>query len=575
MNEASSAVQYRRISLVLFSLALLLGAISISRAEVDLGTYGLIHSLSPAYIVALFFLTASFLLTVKFNENGKAFLFLHLVVLVMFLYFVAAFIEATPRFPYVYHAYGNTEYILRNGQVDTSILTYQYWPGQQYLGAAIVEVTGLSPLSLLMGYPIALQLISLPLLYSIMRIVSDNSKVVWIALWLCYVAGWVNQGYYTSPANGYFLFLLIIFMALLWAARKGDKTFSQKTPLLIALVVLFAAIAVGHMLSSLAALSCLVVLYLLFRLKRIFGARGTQSLSVVTPWLLACMIALWLFNPLGGFLSGTPVEVPGGGTVTQNKGTAGGLFDFESNVRSAYESAIGSTFDLGEQHTKVMYVKVSLTAFFCGLPALGFVRQVVRRKVPFNSIVVLGVLLAIWVMPLPLGAYSGEMPSRVLGYSLPFLAFFAAQNMRGRVTPIVLGLFLLVCPVLFVASAYGNEQFDYVSPGEIKGVEFFYEHAPTDARVQSLTKRIWDFKYIERQYWERLDVESIDDAEQNDGNEQDGSCYTLLSERDIEGRSFLYGAVDEEKLQSIAGSPAFGKVYASTGFDLYLKVGMG
>ena len=574
MCKQDQSARYRRASLVLFSVAVILGAVSIYTASLDIGAYGLIHSLSPAYFVALFLLTVSFLVQVRFNEGGTGLIALHLVAMIVFLYFVAAPIEGTPRFPYAYHAYGHTEYIVRNGEVNTAILTYQYWPGQQYLGAMLVNVGGLGPLALLTGYPIALQLISLPLLYSILRTVTEDRKVVWVAIWVYFVAGWVNQAYYTSAAHGYFFFLMVILAALVWAIRQGERRLAQRVPLLVIVVLLSAALVIGHMLSSLAALFCLVVVYVLFKVKGVLRFRGPQSISAVMPGLLVAMIALWLFNPLGGFLSGTPVEVPGGGgtTVTENKGGVGGLFDFESNIRSAYESAISSSFELGEQHTRVMYIKVGLTAFFCSLPILGFLLIVARRRVSLNFLVVLGLLLGVGVIPFVLGGYSGEILSRVLGYGLLFLGLLAAYNAKHRVLSVLLIAFLVVCPVLFVASAYGNEKFDYVSPAEIKGVQFFYEHAPSDATVYSLTKRIWDFKYIERGYWRELDVDSIGGADSAPPGDDSRPEYVLLGERDIEGRTFLYGSVDKERLTSVATSSSYWKVYSGGGFDLFYYV---
>lgn len=577
MSESSSSVTYKRISLLFFSLSLVLGALSINFADLRIGTYGLIHSLPPTYFLALLFLGLSFLITVKFNSSNTLFLFLHLIALVIFLYFVAALIEATPRFPYVYHVYGHTDYILRNGHVDTALFTYQYWPGQQYLGATIVGVTHLNPTVFLIGYPITLQLISLPLLYAIMRRVSDNPKIVWGGLWFYYVTGWVNQGYYTSAANGYLLFLFIIFMVLFGIVRNREKKSTGRAPILIILAVLFAALVMGHLLSSIVTLSCLAILYVLFRVKGLFGIKRPRSLSLLAPGLLAIMLIVWLYNPLGGYLSGTAVEVPSDNsgelteTIIANQGTASEMFHFESNLRSTYESAVGAAFGLGEQHTKVMYLKVAFTGIILGLSFLGFLYEVTRRQIRFSSTVVLSLLLGISIVPLVVGSYSGEIASRILGYSLPFLAFFAAKNLSTKALSIPLIAFLVIAPVLFVASAYGNEKFDYVSPAEIKGVEFFYEHAPADAKVQSLTQRIWDFKYIERAHWEPLDLESVGASENNTNDSESAASYILLSERDIDGRIFLYGDVDTEKLEAIAESPYHAKVYSSDRFDLFLK----
>ncbi len=552
MNENESSRKYKRVSLLLFALAIVLASFSICSAELKIGTYGLLYSLPPTFFVAFFLLTISFLITVRFNVKSSAFLFLHLIALVFFLYFVAALIEGTPRFISVYRTYGLAESILRNGVIDTGISSYLTWPGAMLLGAGIIEITDLSPTTFLMWFPIGLQLITLPLLYLILNKISEDRRVVWIGVWLYYVAGWVNQAYYMPPSYGYFVFLVIIFMALFWLLGRRRRVFTEKVPVLIILVILFGAIVMGHLLSSAMAISCLVVLYLALLIQR------ARRLRIAIPALILALLAVFLFTPVGEYFGTTVSEHVEFIRYTQLE------------PGEIYERTM-AYFGGGAEHTRVMYVKAAFTTAFCALALLGLAYTALKRRIGAEFLVpaslIVGILL---VIPLA-GPYGGEIISRAFGYSLPFLAFFAARNLQSKALSAFLVAFLIIAPTLFVVSAYGNEKVDYVSPAEIEGVEFSGEHIAGEATVYSLGRRIWWFKNVERIKWRPLNLESVCTAGDGTQGSDKSKRYFLLGERDIDTRVFLGSDLDLdiERVRDVFESSCRAKIYSSEGFELY------
>jgi len=547
MDENASSRKYKRVSLLLFSLAIVLGSISIYSAELKIGTYGLIHSLPPTFFVALFLLTLSFLITVKFNVKSSPFLFLHLILLVFFLYFVAALIEGTPRFIWVYRTYGLTESILQNGIIDTSINQYLTWPGLMLLCAGIVEITDLSPTTLLMWFPIVLQLISLPLLYLILNTISEDRRVVWIGVWLYYVASWVNQAYCMPPSYGYFVFLLIIFMALLWWLGRR-RVLSEKVSLLTILAILLAAIVIGHLLSSAMAISCLVILFVVLLMRR------ARRLRIAIPALILALLAVFLFTPVGEYFRTIMSEHVGLMRYAQ----------FE--LSKIYEETAWASFGGVDGSTKVMYVKAAFTVVFSALALLGLLYAVTKRMMGFNSFVAIGLIVGICIVIPIAGPYGGEIISRAFGYCLPFLAFFAAKNLHSKVLSALLIAFLIIAPTLFVASAYGNEEADYVSPAEIQGVEFVSEHIAGETTVHSWEHRIWWFKNVEHIKYVGIIWYAICRAQDHTREH-----YFLLGQRDVDTRMFTQGnpQADMDIYRQWFELPCRARIYSSEGFELY------
>ncbi len=584
LDDMHNSLMMTRVARVLFATAILVGSVSVLLSEVRLGTYGLIHGLSPAYFVSIFLLTISFLITVRYNAANRLLLFAHLLVVTVLLYAVAGFLEGTARFPYVYHVYGHTDFIIRQGSIDTT-LTYQSWPALQYFGASAVQLLDLSPTSLLMSYPIIMKLLTIPLLYLLLRLVLKDQRFVWIALWLYLVAGWVNQQYYTAHSFGYFAFLLIIFLMVLVIVRKLELGTVRNGALFIVFALVFGAVITGHLLSSIVALACLGTVYILLKTKRVPG------FSFLMPGLLAALLALWLLNPAGylfdSFFDSQPPPsesstVDGGdteqglapvedGTFPERPPldvTGGATRPYPTTPWEVFAHAISAAFGQGAEHSRVMYVKASFTAAFTLLALLGLLWMLARRRLDFRLGIVVAILSGLLASMLIVGNYSGEIVSRIFSYALPFLAVFAAMAMRSRVLAVVGLLFIFVAPLLFVVAAYGNEKFDYIAPVEIAATEHFHQHAPENSIIYSLGQRIWDMRNIEGHSRLRLTLDGL--CRPVRAGE---SVYVVRGQRDIEAYEYMVRPVAADKLDQVHDCRYYAQVYSSEGFGLFRRQG--
>jgi hypothetical protein len=553
MNQSRLSRMGRRISLFLFSVAIIITSVSIVFARLDIGAYGLIHGLPPTFFVGLFLLTISLLITLRFDIGNKALLSLHLIALVIFLYLLPALIEKTARFAPAYLVYGSTEYVLRQGHIDFSLSgnigsLYQQWPGMTLLGALVIQITGLGTTGILVGFPVAFELICLPLLYLILNSVIKNQVFVWIALWLYFVAGWINRAYYSGQAYGYLIFLFIVFIVVSSALKRGEIRPVERGTTSIVLVVFFISIAVGHLLSAIVSAVCLVILYALFR---IFRVKGTRRFGFIIPVFLLAIV-LWLILPSGRSLLESII-------ARARPSGMGELLNFTAIFRSTFEVP----FSYGSEHARIMLLRAAYTGFFCVLAFVGLVYTMIKKRMDLSSLTMLGLLLGACSAVILVGNYGGEIVYRAFEFSLLFLAFFAVKSLGRKALAIPLIIFLLVSPTLFVASAYANEKADYVSPAELRGVDFFYDHTTEYATVHSLWIRIWDYRDIKLSHWALLDLSSVCAS--------DGDNYYLVSERDVDTCQFLgcYSNLTIDQLKGLIESSCRAKIYSSTGFDLY------
>jgi hypothetical protein len=76
----------------------------------------------------------------------------------------------------------------------------------------------------------------------------------------------------------------------------------------------------------------------------------------------------------------------------------------------------------------------------------------------------------------PVSAYGGEMLIRTELFSLPPLAIIIAATVnRRRILAVAAGTLTVMAP-LHILTHYGNELYDYVSPGELAGFRFVADH---------------------------------------------------------------------------------------------------
>jgi len=529
----------KRLSILLYSLSIMLWSYSIFTAELKIGSYGLIDSVNPIFFVATLFLTISFLLILKYYPKSKI-LALQIFTFYVILYLLPILLEGTPRFTYSYLTYGYTDYIVRHGHVNTKLLPYQNWPGIMYLGSVLSIVPKLDGIQILALYPIIIKLLSLIFVYWILSALSTDYETPWIGTLIYLLGDWIGQGLYV-PASlaGVFNSLSLALILLILFKRKR---YSYQWAII--LVILFFSLVISHLLTSIIML---VSLFVLFILTKIYNL--TPKLNTLVM-IFSTILLVWLIYPVGDFFS------------HNLSGFVARMLDIWSIISETERTTVG----MGSEHTKVMYIKMLYTVSFSALAALGILHSICNHKLrkSFSTIVPLVIITSYSVIvPLIVGPYSGEIISRAFGYTTPLLAFFIARNWNTKFFAISIILFLIIAPPLFVISAYGNEKLDYVSPSEIAGVNYYYEMSKPKEPIYSLSERIWRFKYIEETRWKQLNIKLLN------GHElfvQKG--YVAYYDRDIEGYIFLKGKIDYEKIKNTLNNN-LNKIYSSGSFDLF------
>jgi hypothetical protein len=459
-----------------------------------MGDLGLASILPPAAYLAPLALTASFCAAIGRKRLNTPVLLGHLLASVFMLHGAVSLFELTPRFEPALRHVGIADYIARYGAVDTRIDAYFSWPGFFILTAFLAEVAGLpDTLGFVSWAPVLFNVLYLGPLYMILRAVTRDRRVIWIALWLFPITNWIYQDYFSPQALNFFLFLTIVAVLLTYFKRAASRSFpreewgqarpahrllirlrawlapgdlpnrpsrpGQRAALLVILMAIYGAIVPSHQLTPFFALAAVGVL-VVFR--RVEAWELLLFMGVVT--------AAWLTFMTTGFLEGHK------GMVTGQIGQVGAIVS--ANVTNRLQGSAEHLFVV--RMRLVMTVAVWLLACLGGLWRLrqGF------RDVNYA-------LLAVAPFPLLiLQPYGGEMLLRIYLFALPFMIFFAASLFRPArdgearwYRAAALGLVSLLLLGGFLFARYGNERMNYFTPGEVAAVRALSRIAEPGAQV--------------------------------------------------------------------------------------------
>jgi hypothetical protein len=413
---------------------------------------GLVSVLPPGFLLALLALTASFAALVHRRSEHPRLLALHLVALVAVLHATPAIVYGTLRYSWAWKHVGIVDYIERHGGVDTGIgqlAVYHNWPGFFGLDALATELAGLGDA---LGQAIwatpFFNLLNLAALAFLFTALTRDRRIVWLALWLFFIASWVGQDYYSPQAFAFFLYLVLLGVVVRWLDRRR--------PWALALAVaLAAAIAVSHPLTAVMAPIALLALTLA-------GACSYRSLPLIAAGLSAGWSLTFAADFVGPNLTSTLVST--------------GL------PWATIESSLTATEALSDGQVLVAAVARGLVVAVCVLAALGWVRLVRSGGAARVPVFLAAAPLALFAT----GDYDGEILFRIYLFALPFLAFLAAHAFLTRATARErAGAIFAVaaCGLLaaFVVAHYGKERQYYFSPEEIAAARYVYTHAPRGA----------------------------------------------------------------------------------------------
>ncbi|GCE12661.1 hypothetical protein [Tengunoibacter tsumagoiensis] len=478
------------ISLVLPVVAFLLWSLSLQHEDVrKMNDLGMVSTFPPLIFVALAVLIFSFGFTLLRPRISERVLFFHLILLILMLFATQSIVEEAPRFAVVYRHAGYTDYIMRNGSVNPDLDAYFSWPGFFVFSAMLTQLAGYHDILGYAGWaPVVYNLIYMGPLYMILRTLSVDKRLIWLAMWLFFLTNWIGQDYFSPQGLNFFLYLVIMAIVLRWLQpparlRPGflaqkiyqssapvQKAYSwlttpliasgpvrpiQKGALVVILLLVFGFVVCSHPLTPFFVLTSMFILLL-------FNRCSPRWL----PLIMAVMAGAWIFFMTKTFLSGHSSMVVG------NVG----------QVSSAVSTNVTSHIQGNSEHMFVAMMRIVMTVVVWGLAFLGCI-----RRVRFGQVDIVAILLAI--APFPLIAaqqYGGEMFLRIYLFALPFMVFFAAAFFFPRLHPgshprlLAAALLILHFGLFFgfLFTRYGNERMDYVTYNELAGIRHLYQIAP-------------------------------------------------------------------------------------------------
>ncbi len=482
---------------ILLAVSAIMFAVSVGQIELwKVSDLGLISVLPLTIFLAGLVLTASYLFSLRRPELRTPLLVLHIVMLILLLSGISPLVEEVPRLNVTWRHAGVVEAITRLGQVDPNIDAYFNWPVFFILSALGVKVAGLqSALSLAPWAPVFFGLLYLGPLVIIFDSATRDRRLVWLGIWIFYLANWIGQDYFSPQGMNFFLYLVLLGILLKWFNGVDKGTGKQKdflrlgrlarpvsqlytwltateaTPEVAASgerkglmgiwLLVFALVVSSHQLTPFALLISVTALVIIHRV-------GPRYL----PLVMGGMIVAWLTFMAGPYVRG---NLP---RLLAQIGQLGEAVN--ENVTKRLGGSPG--------HALVVQIRMAMTLGIWGLALTGFVRRF--RKGRRDATYVL-LALAPFIL-LGLQAYGGEMLLRVYLFSLPFMAFFIAGlvfpepggtpswrilTAAGLVSLLLLGSFYLL--------RYGNEKMEQFTSGEVEAVRYLYKVAEPGAVIAS------------------------------------------------------------------------------------------
>lgn len=443
------------------------------RAELNFGFFGLISSYPVTFFIALALLTVSFSWLCFSGQNVRWLLLSQLVFLIISLYLTPLALEGTPRVSDTYLHFGLVDLILREHRLFPELLLYHNWPGFPILAAEIMEIMGTDdPFYLLAWFPICFQFLCLLPIYLILRNTTEpHTNRWWMAVWIIYIANWLDFDHFSNQALGFYLFLICLALLLPKFRERLSGAGAALSPgKTLLLILAFTSLVITHLLTSLALLVMAVALF--------FGKRVKSPTLLV---LFSTLIFAWLIY--------------------------GAYFQFQMQlpefVRTAFRldliyKFMHHPYSLGtsESHAFVAQERIFFTLFLGILAFIGAMIQVRQRKLWRGNDLTMLLLFGFAILA-PVFFYGGGILHRTFLFLLVPVAYFASHLITKKRWAIVLTVALIIAIPGHMVAHYGNEVYDYYSPAELAGNETFYEIATHGHIVGVVSIYLSDMRYEE------------------------------------------------------------------------------
>lgn len=439
---------------------------ALSAADLHLDGYGLWNSLPVSFYIGTLGLVAAGLLGAGAGRHATALVALQIYGLVLALWIAPVALEHTARFRTAYMTYGYVDPILRGDGLLPTLLVYHNWPLFPGLFAGIVELTRITPGKLLAGFPVVIVLSYLLPIATLTRLAADPrpDALSWrsvpvlgrdprwlLGLWVFVAFDWTGQDYFSPQALAFLIHLGWLAVLANAAVRKQGQVDNRNAGFIVAL---FTVVVATHVLTALIELAMLGALVLFRQIRR--------------PAILVLCTAVFL---------------------AWQAFAAAPFYDFYGNRLLKSVLAAGDFLQINvagrlsgtAEHLLVGRIRVGVSALAFGLALFAAVvlwrRDRGNRAGRFAIVALLGLAVIT-----PVSVYGGEMVIRTLLFALPCIAMLVVSVARQRTVLVAAILAATVATGLHVLTHYGNEAYDYLSPGELAGAQYIDAHL-SDANV--------------------------------------------------------------------------------------------
>jgi hypothetical protein len=354
----------------------------------------------------------------------------------------------------------------------------------------------------------------------LLRLLSSNKRLPWLAAWFFILANWIGQEYFSPQAMNFFLYLVLMWMVLswfgpeaehfgIWAESRFLRPFkpilqrlshvavpvrSWDRPQDVAIFLtsmitlfLFGLMVSSHQLTPILAIGSVIALV-------IFGYCSWRTL----PLLMIVTMGLWLAFPASTYSSEFISDIiETFGRVTEN-----------------IDSSLINVTQVNAEQLIVVWMGRGLTILMVFMAGLGLINRIRKGNLDLVALI----LLVSPVSLLAISPYGGEALFRVYLFSLPFIAYLSAglfmpdeEISYGKNLSIAIMAISAILTVGLFFSYYGKEKQYYFTEGEVDASWFLYSNAvPNSLLVEGARNYPGSFKNYEYFTYVPIDREPPD-----------------------------------------------------------------
>ena len=451
-------------------------AISVIRTRGHaVGSYGLLPVLGISFLAAIVLTFGVLVVALRFVRTAWPVAVAALGLLLFELNGTQMVFAATPLGNVsTYEHFGVVDYVVHGGVLNDPLDVYQQWPGFFTAAAALVRLSGRSPLTYANWAQLFFEALNAVVLFAIARHFSQGHPAIpYVTVLLFETASWEGQFYYAPQTMAFLLVLMFLFflLPLLEPARlrraflhlrwlsipsseiQGKESFDAFgiATRLVGLATVFGAITITHQLSP----------YFVFA-------------DVAALWVLGILRHPLVVVILAITLVGYPLlHLP---SLDHNQWLSG--FSF-SNATGGYPVSDGAAIELASRLSRVIGLGFWSATAVCALSY--------RRRLGLIAIPI--VLAATPLSLILLDNYGGEAINRVFLFSSPWCALIIAMRLGDLVRVPMLrwtavGLFALFAALGSAQSQdFGLFPTEQITLGEIRASAYFLDHAPPGAEL--------------------------------------------------------------------------------------------